>query len=95
MGIKRDDQFSFHGKFETYLSIGKLCTVSVCHIIIRAVASSIMGGGGGGGGGELILIYLCSAQLVSFESDCFYGVQTGIYEYQPPNYRACYGLIIT
>ena len=25
IGIKRDDQFSFHGKFETYLSIGKLC----------------------------------------------------------------------
>ena len=27
-----------------------------------------------GGGGGLIFIYLCSAQLISFEIDCFYGV---------------------
>ena len=38
-----------------------------------AVASSIIGGGGGGGGG-LIFIYLCSALLISFEIDCFYGL---------------------
>ena len=33
----------------------------------RAVASSIIGGG-------VIFIYSCSAQLISFEIDCFYGV---------------------
>ncbi len=30
-----------------------------------------------------IFIYSCSAQLVSFEIDCFYGLQTRIYEYVP------------
>ena len=39
-------------------------------IASRAVASSIIGGGGGG----LIFIYSRSAQLISFEIDCFYGV---------------------
>ena len=51
----------------------------------RAVASSIIGGGG------LIFIYSGSAQLISFEINCLYGLLTRIYEYQPPNYRACYG----
>ena len=32
------------------------------------VASSIIGGGG------LIFIYSCSALLISFEIDCFYGL---------------------
>jgi hypothetical protein len=32
-----------------------------------------------GGGG--ILIYSCSARLTSFESDCFYGMWTWIYEF--------------
>ena len=36
-------------------------------------------------------MYSCSAQLVSFEIDCFYGLRTRIYEYVPPNYRASYG----
>ena len=45
-------------------------------IISRAVASSIIGG--------LIFIYLRSAQLIYFEIDCFYGLWTRIYEYQPP-----------
>ena len=50
-----------------------------------AVASSIIGGGGGGGGGGgLMFIYSCSAQFISFEIDCVYGVWTRIYEYQPP-----------
>ena len=47
----------------------------------RAVARPIMGGGGGGGG---IFIYLCFARRISFESDCFYGMWTWIYEYTPP-----------
>ena len=38
-------------------------------------------------------IHSCSAQLVSFEIDCFYGLRKRIYEYvpPPPNYRASYG----
>ena len=44
------------------------------------VASSIIGGG-------VIFIYSCSALLISFEIDCFYGVWMRIYEYLPPNYR--------
>ena len=35
----------------------------------KAVASLIIGGGGG-----VIFIYLCSAQLISFEINCFYAV---------------------
>ena len=35
----------------------------------RALASSIIGGGGG-----LIFIYSDSAQLISFQINCFYGV---------------------
>ena len=46
--------------FVNYFSIKRHAT--------RAVASSIIGGGG------LIFIYSCSAQLISFEIDCFYGV---------------------
>ena len=46
---------------------------------LRAVASSIIGRVGG-----LIFIYSGSAQLVSFEINCFYGLWTRIYEYQPP-----------
>ena len=34
--------------------------------------------------GGMIFIYSYSAQLISFEIDCFYGVWTRIYEYQPP-----------
>ena len=37
-----------------------------------------------GGGGGHIFIYSCSAQLVAFEIDCFYGLRTRIYEYVPP-----------
>ena len=45
-----------------------------------------------------ILIYSCSALLISFEIYCFYGLWTWIYEYCPPppppplapNYRVCY-----
>ena len=44
----------------------------------RPVASSIIEGGGH------IFIYSCSAQLLSFEIDCFYGLRTRIYEYVPP-----------
>ena len=33
--------------------------------------------------GGLLFIYSCSA-LISFEIDCFYGLRTRIYEYQPP-----------
>ena len=44
----------------------------------RPVASSIIWGGGH------IFIHSCSAQLVSFEIDCFYGLRTRIYEYMPP-----------
>ena len=36
--------------------------------------SIIGGGGGGGGGGGQIFIYSCSAQLISFEIDCFYSL---------------------
>ena len=36
------------------------------------------------GGGGLIFIYSGSAQLISFEINCFYGLWTRIYEYQPP-----------
>ena len=32
----------------------------------------------------VIFKYSCSAQLISFEIDCFYGMGTRIYEYQPP-----------
>ena len=35
-------------------------------------------------GGGLIFIYSGSAQLISFERNCFYGLWTRIYEYQPP-----------
>ena len=43
------------------------------------------------GGGGHIFIYSCSAQLISFEIDCFHGLWTRIYEYvPPPNYRVCY-----
>jgi hypothetical protein len=44
--------------------------------LISGVASSISGrgGGGGGGGGGDIFIYSCSALLISFEIDCFYGL---------------------
>ena len=45
-------------------------------MLARPVASSIIGGH--------IFIYSCSAQLVSFEIDCFYGLRTRIYEYVPP-----------
>ena len=37
-------------------------------------ARSKHGNCGGGGGGGLIFIYSWSAQLISFEIDCFYGV---------------------
>ena len=40
------------------------------------VASSISGGD--------IFIYSCSAQLISFEINCFYGLQTRIYGYVDP-----------
>jgi hypothetical protein len=36
-----------------------------------------------GGGGD-IFIYLCSALLISFEIDCFYGLWIQIYEYVLP-----------
>ena len=36
------------------------------------------------GGGGHIFIYSCSAQLISFEIDCFHGLWTRIYEYVPP-----------
>ena len=44
-------------------------------------------------GGGHIFIYSCSAQLVSFEIDCFYGLLTRIHKYvpPPPNYQASYG----
>jgi hypothetical protein len=35
-------------------------------------------------GGAHIHIYSCSALLISFEIDCFYGLRTRIYEYAPP-----------
>jgi hypothetical protein len=35
-------------------------------------------------GGGQIFIYSCSAQLISFETDCFYSLRTRIYEYLPP-----------
>jgi hypothetical protein len=39
-------------------------------------------------GGGQIFIYSCSAQLISFEIDCFNSLWTRIYEYlPPPNYR--------
>ena len=47
--------------------------------VIRAVACSLMGGRGG-----LIFIYSSSAQLMYFEINCFYGLRTRIYEYEPP-----------
>ena len=63
--------------FESYISTqGQKSWI--WYSFFRAVASSIIGGGG------LIFIYLRSAQLISFEIDCFYGVWTRIYEYQPP-----------
>ena len=34
--------------------------------------------------GGQIFIYSCSAQLISFEIDCFYSLWTRIYEYLPP-----------
>ena len=40
----------------------------------RSKLDNIGVGGGGGGGADHIYIYLCSAQLISFEIDCFYGV---------------------
>ena len=36
----------------------------------RGAGISIIGGGGGG----QIFIYSCSAQLISFEIDCFYSL---------------------
>ena len=54
----------------------------------RSVASSIIGGRG------YICIYSCSAQLVSFEIDCFYGLRTRIYEYVlPPIIELATGLV--
>ena len=35
-------------------------------------------------GGGLIFIYSCSAQLISFEIDCFYGVWTRYMNISPP-----------
>jgi hypothetical protein len=46
----------------------------------RGAGISIIGGG-------QIFIYSCSAQLISFEIDCFYSLWTRIYEYLPRNYR--------
>ena len=43
--------------------------------IFRAAPTSIIGG--------QIFRYSCSAQLISFEIDCFYGLVTRIYEYLP------------
>jgi hypothetical protein len=34
-------------------------------------------------GGVCIFVYSCSARRISFESDCFYGMWTWIYEYTP------------
>ena len=52
--------------------------------MFRAAPTSIIGG--------QIFIYSCSAQLISFEIDCFYGLVTRICEYlpapPPPNFRA-------
>jgi hypothetical protein len=38
----------------------------------------------GGHSEAQIFIYSCSAQLISFEIDCFYSLWTRIYEYLPP-----------
>ena len=43
--------------------------------IFRTAPTSIIGG--------QIFIHSCSAQLISFEMDCFYGLLTRIYEYLP------------
>ena len=51
-----------------------LRTTGLDLVNIRAVASSIIGG--------LIFIYSGSAQLISFEINCFYGLRTRIFEYQ-------------
>ena len=47
-------------------------------IVVRSVASSISGGGG------LVFIYSDSAQLISFEIDCFYGVEHEYMNISPP-----------
>ena len=47
-------------------------------VLRRGAGISIIGGGG------QIFIYSCSAQLISFEIDCFYSLWTRIYEYLPP-----------
>jgi hypothetical protein len=39
-------------------------------LVSRGAGISIIGGGGGG----QIFIYSCSAQLISFENDCFYSL---------------------
>ncbi len=49
-----------------------ICDLNNINVQYRAVASAIIGGGGKGGGGGVIFIY--SAQLISFEIDCFYGL---------------------
>ena len=50
--------------------------------IFRAAPTSIIWG--------QIFLYSCSAQLISFEINCFYGLLTRIYEYLPVprNFRA-------
>ena len=54
-------------------------------LLFRAVARRVIGElGGGGEGGVWIFIYSCPARLISFVSNCFYGMGTWIYEYAPP-----------
>ena len=62
-------KFSIFAILEIYINQVLACSdLNNMFLKHRAVASSIIGGGG------LIFIYSCSAQLISFEIDCFYGV---------------------
>ena len=42
-----------------------------------------------------MFIYSCFSQLISFEIDCFYGLWTLIYEYDPPIIYLAKGLVLT
>ena len=49
----------------------KYCIRKILFAECSAVARTIIGGGGGG---WHIFIYSCSALLISFEINCFYGI---------------------
>ena len=61
--------FAVIGRFEGTECAAQFSRRSMARVGASGVASSISGGGGGD-----IFIYSCSALLIYFEIDCFYGL---------------------